>query len=161
MSDLKSYKSIIFKSLAFTILGFVGMTACLYSWIKFNLASNQAEPFVLKYISFISSISGLAILMSIFYNSGDLGIVLLFGSIVSFFIMVLGYYLKNDEIAKTSRGYFLPIFINKETKEILKTISMLESDIGNIFRKFESNQDLISKKEKLDIKKNLLFIFIF
>ena len=49
--------------------------------------------------------------MSIFYNSGDLGIVLLFGSIVSFFIMVLGYYLKNDEIAKTSRGYFLPIFI--------------------------------------------------
>ena len=93
------------------ILGFVGMTACLYSWIKFNLASNQAEPFVLKYISFISSISGLAILMSIFYNSGDLGIVLLFGSIVSFFIMILGYYLKNDEIAKTSRGYFLPIFI--------------------------------------------------
>ena len=48
------------------ILGFVGMTVCLYSWIKFNLASNQAEPFVLKYISFISSISGLAILMSIF-----------------------------------------------------------------------------------------------
>ena len=93
------------------ILGFVGMTVCLYSWIKFNLASNQAEPFVLKYISFISSISGLAILMSIFYNSGDLGIVLLFGSIVSFFIMVLGYYLNSDEIAKTSRGYFLPIFI--------------------------------------------------
>ena len=93
------------------ILGFVGMTVCLYSWIKFNLASTQVEPFVLKYISFISSISGLAILMSIFYNSGDLGIVLLFGSIVSFFIMVLGYYLKNDEIAKTSRGYFLPIFI--------------------------------------------------
>ena len=48
------------------ILGFVGMTVCLYSWVKFNLASNQAEPFVLKYISFISSISGLAILMSIF-----------------------------------------------------------------------------------------------
>ena len=42
------------------ILGFVGMTVCLYSWIKFNLASNQAEPFVLKYISFISSISGLS-----------------------------------------------------------------------------------------------------
>ena len=37
---------------------------------------------------------------------------------------------------------------DKERKEILKTISMLESDIGNIFRKFESNQDLISKKEK-------------
>ena len=71
------------------ILGFVGMTACLYSWIKFNLASNQAEPFVLKYISFISSISGLAILLSIFYNSGDLGIVLLAFSIIALIVMIL------------------------------------------------------------------------
>ena len=93
------------------IIGSIGMILCLYTWIKFNLGTNQIEPFVLKYISSISFISGAAILWSIFVNSGDLGIVLLFGSIVSFFIMILGYYLKNDEIAKTSRGYFLPIFI--------------------------------------------------
>ena len=93
------------------IIGSLGMILCLYTWIKFNLGNNKIEPFVLKYISFISFISGAAILWSIFVNSGDLGIVLLFGSIVSFFIMILGFYLKNDEIAKTSRGYFLPIFI--------------------------------------------------
>ena len=93
------------------ILGSIGMILCLYTWIKFNLGNNKIEPFVLKYISFISFISGAAILWSIFVNSGDLGIVLLFGSIVSFFIMILGFYLKNDEISKTSRGYFLPIFM--------------------------------------------------
>ena len=92
------------------ILGFIGMTVCLFAWIKFNLASHQTEPFVLKYISFISSISGLAILLSIFYNSGDLGIVLLFGSIVSFFIMVLGYYLKNDELLKHQELFFTNIY---------------------------------------------------
>ncbi|GIS25210.1 MAG: hypothetical protein CM15mP126_4530 [Gammaproteobacteria bacterium] len=30
------------------ILGFIGMTICLFAWIKFNLASHQTEPFVLK-----------------------------------------------------------------------------------------------------------------
>ena len=93
------------------ILGSIGMIACLYTWIKFNLSPKAVEPFTLRYLSSISLISGLAILMSIFYNSGDLGIVLLFGSVVSFFIMILGYYLNNDEIAKTSRGYFLPLAI--------------------------------------------------
>ena len=93
------------------ILGSIGMIACLYTWIKFNLSPKMVEPFTLRYLSSISLISGLAILMSIFYNSGDLGIVLLFGSVVSFFIMILGYYLNNDEIAKTSRGYFLPLVI--------------------------------------------------
>ena len=86
------------------IIGSIGMIACLYTWIKFNLSPKTVEPFTLRYLSSISLISGLAILMSIFYNSGDLGIVLLFGSVVSFFIMILGYYLNNDEIAKTSRG---------------------------------------------------------
>ena len=93
------------------IIGSIGMIACLYTWIKFNLSPKMVEPFTLRYLSSISLISGLAILMSIFYNSGDLGIVLLFGSVVSFFIMILGYYLNNDEIANTSRGYFLPLVI--------------------------------------------------
>ena len=49
--------------------------------------------------------------MSIFYNSGDLGIVLLFGSLISLIVIIIGYFLKNKEIVSTSRGYFIPIFL--------------------------------------------------
>ena len=93
------------------IVGFIGMAICLISWIKFSIQKNDVEPFVVRYISAISFISGLALLLSIFYNSGDLGIVLLFGSFISFLIMIVGYFLNNTEIVSTSRGYFIPIFI--------------------------------------------------
>ena len=93
------------------IVGFIGMAICLISWIKFSIQKNDVQPFVVRYISTISFISGLALLLSIFYNSGDLGIVLLFGSFISFLIMIVGYFLNNTEIVSTSRGYFIPIFI--------------------------------------------------
>ena len=93
------------------IVGSIGMAICLISWIKFSIQKNDVEPFVVRYISTISFISGLALLLSIFYNSGDLGIVLLFGSFLSFLIMIVGYFLNNTEIVSTSRGYFIPIFI--------------------------------------------------
>ena len=93
------------------IVGSIGMALCLFSWIKFSIEKNEIEPFVVRYISSISLISGLALLISIFNNSGDLSIVLLFGSIISLLIMILGYFLKNSEIVSTSRGYFIPIFL--------------------------------------------------
>ena len=93
------------------IVGSIGMALCLFSWIKFSIEKNETEPFVVRYISSISLISGLALLISIFNNSGDLSIVLLFGSIISLLIMILGYFLKNSEIVSTSRGYFIPIFL--------------------------------------------------
>ncbi len=93
------------------IVGSIGMALCLFSWIKFSIEKNEIEPFVIRYISSISLISGLALLISIFNNSGDLSIVLLFGSIISLLIMILGYFLKNSEIVSTSRGYFIPIFL--------------------------------------------------
>ena len=93
------------------ILGFIGMAICLFSWIKFNIEKNEVEPFIVRYISSISLISGLALLLSIFYNSGDLGIVLLFGSLISLIVIIIGYLFKNKEIVSTSRGYFIPIFL--------------------------------------------------
>ena len=94
------------------IIGFAGMAICLIVWIKFSINNDEeAEPFVIKYLSQISFISGAAILLSIFYNSGDLGIVLLFGTLISFIVMITGYYLKNNEIIKTSRGYLIPLFV--------------------------------------------------
>ena len=87
------------------------MALCLFGWIKFNLSNTDTEPFIMRYISSISFISGLALLLSIFYNSGDLGIVLLVGSIIAFIVMVFGYYVNNSEIKITARGYFIPIII--------------------------------------------------
>ena len=93
------------------IIGIIGMTVCLITWIRFNINDQEAEPFVIKYLSTISFISGIALLLSIFYNSGDLGIVLLAFSIIAFMVMICGYYLKNTEIISTSRGYLIPIFV--------------------------------------------------
>jgi len=93
------------------IIGSIGMALCLFGWIKSNLSNTDAEPFIMRYISSISFISGLALLLSIFYNSGDLGIVLLAGSIIAFIVMVFGYYVNNSEIKITARGYFIPIII--------------------------------------------------
>ena len=87
------------------------MALCLFGWIKSNLSNTDTEPFIMRYISSISFISGLALLLSIFYNSGDLGIVLLVGSIIAFIVMVFGYYVNNSEIKITARGYFIPIII--------------------------------------------------
>ncbi|MAR94789.1 MAG: signal peptidase I [Gammaproteobacteria bacterium] len=91
------------------ILGIGGMTVCLISWIRYNLNEEHSEPLVVKYISTISLISGIALLLSIFLNSGDLGIVLLAGSIIAFIVMLIGYYFKNAEIFSSARGYFIPI----------------------------------------------------
>lgn len=93
------------------IIGILGMTLCLITWIRFNINDQEAEPFVIKYLSSISFISGIALLLSIFYNSGDLGIVLLAFSIIALIVMICGYYFKNTEIISTSRGYLIPIFV--------------------------------------------------
>ena len=74
------------------IVGLLGMTVCLYSWIKFSIEQNDVEPIVVKYISTISFISGAALLLSIFYNSGNLDIVLLFASIIAFIVMTIGFF---------------------------------------------------------------------
>ena len=86
------------------ISGLLGMTLCLYSWIKFSIEQNEVEPLIVKYISTISFISGAALLLSIFYNSGNLDIVLLFASIIAFIVMTVGVFLKNFEITSTARG---------------------------------------------------------
>ena len=93
------------------IIGIVGMLACLLSWIRFSISDQKTEPLLIKYLSTISFISAISLLLSIFYNSGDLGIVLLAGSVIAFTVMILGYFLKNTEIVSTSRGYLIPILV--------------------------------------------------
>ena len=91
------------------IIGIAGISLCLITWIRYSVSDQKSQPFFIKYLSTISFISAIALLLSIFYNSGDLGIVLLAGSIIAFIVMILGYFLKNAEIVSTSRGYLIPI----------------------------------------------------
>ncbi len=73
------------------LLGVFGMTASVIAWIRFNLQDSKTEPFLIKYLSFIGFISAIALLISIFINSGDLGIILLVGAIISFLVLLVIY----------------------------------------------------------------------
>lgn len=89
------------------------MGACLAVWIKDTLTKNQSDNknFLVENLSYISTSFGLLMLFSIFQNAGDLGIVLLFGSLISLIVLIVGVAVKNQEIISSSRGYFIPLFI--------------------------------------------------
>jgi signal peptidase I len=89
------------------------MGACLAVWIKDTLTNNESDHknFLVENLSYISTSFGLLMLFSIFQNAGDLGIVLLFGSLISLIVLIVGIAFKNQEIISSSRGYFIPLFI--------------------------------------------------
>ena len=93
------------------ILSLIGMFACLALWVRNSIKESDDFAFIIKNLSTISTAFGLLMLYSIFINAGDLGIVLLIGSIVSLIVLLLGIYLKNKTIVSSSRGYFIPIFL--------------------------------------------------
>ena len=89
------------------------MGACLAVWIKDTLTNNESDHknFLVENLSYISTSFGLLMLFSIFQNAGDLGIVLLFGSLISLIVLIVGIAVKNQEIISSSRSYFIPLFI--------------------------------------------------
>ena len=95
------------------IISLLGMVACLAIWIKDTLTNNESDHknFLVENLSYISTSFGLLMLFSIFQNAGDLGIVLLFGSLISLIVLIVGIAVKNQEIISSSRGYFIPLFI--------------------------------------------------
>ena len=95
------------------IISLLGMGACLAVWIKDTLTKNESDNknFLVENLSYVSTPFGLLMLFSIFQNAGDLGIVLLFGSLISLIVLIVGIAVKNQEIISSSRGYFIPLFI--------------------------------------------------
>ena len=95
------------------IISLLGMTACLVIWLNDTLKDEESNKknLLVENLSTISTLFGLLMLISIFINAGDLGIVLLFGSLISLVILLIGIGLKNQEIISSSRGYFIPLFI--------------------------------------------------
>ena len=58
-------------------------------------------------LGFLSALLGI---YRIFVNAGDLGIVLLLGSIICLIILLAGVVKKNDLLTTTGKGWFLPVF---------------------------------------------------
>ena len=72
------------------ISSILGMAIILGFWIKSEIDESLEENFVIKNISFLSTIFGLMMLYSIFVNAGDLSIVLLVASIISLIVLIVG-----------------------------------------------------------------------
>lgn len=58
-------------------------------------------------LGFLSALLGI---YRIFVNAGDLGVVLLLGSIICLIILIAGVVKKNDLLTTTGKGWFLPVF---------------------------------------------------
>ena len=96
------------------IISVLGILTCLCLWLLRSLNiifKNHDIKKVENYLSWIGVSLAFLILLMIFVTAGDLGILLLVGSIVSFLLMVVGLIAKNTEIAKTGRGWFAPFFL--------------------------------------------------
>ena len=92
------------------IISIIGMAVVLASWIVDETSETNNSNFVVNNSSMLTTFFGFMMLYSIFINAGDLGIVLLVGSIISLIVLLIGSVLKNNEIISSSRGYFIPIF---------------------------------------------------
>jgi signal peptidase I len=93
------------------IISIIGMATVLVAWIISETKEGYKDNFVASNSSMLSTIFGLMMLYSIFINAGDLSIVLLVGSVISLLVLLVGFFLKNNEIISSSRGYFIPIFL--------------------------------------------------
>ena len=96
------------------IISVLGILICVFLWFlrSLNLIfKNHDIKEVENYLSWIGVSMAFLILLMIFVTAGDLGILLLIGSLVSFLLMLAGLAAKNIEIVKTGRGWFLPFFL--------------------------------------------------
>ena len=71
-----------------------------------NTLSDQMQQ-TLYTLGFLSALLGI---YRIFVNAGDLGVVLLLGSIICLIILIAGVVMKNDLLTTTGKGCFLPVF---------------------------------------------------
>ena len=94
------------------IFSMIGMAAVLFSWIASEIKENFKDNFIVNNSSALTTIFGLMMLYSIFINAGDLSVVLLVGSMISLVVLLVGVIIKNNEIISSTRGYFVPIFLN-------------------------------------------------
>ncbi len=94
----------IFLISLFALFCFIGI------WIfqvLHNTLTDQSQQLI--YVAGLSST--LVGIYRIFVNAGDLGVVLLIGSIICLIILLVGVIQKNNLLKTTGRGWFFPVFL--------------------------------------------------
>ena len=92
------------------ILACLGVLAAIGFWIRFNL-DNTINPRLEERLNFIGFIFAVIGIWRLFVNAGDLGIILLVGTVVSVIIFLIGVFAKNIVLRKTGRNWTIPIFL--------------------------------------------------
>ena len=104
----------MFKDL-YLIAGIIGILSLVFVWVLISIGliyKQQDTNKIEKILSTLGTIFALFILWRVFVTSGDLGILLLIGSVVSFTLMILGYFIdQSKKIFRAARGWFIPFFL--------------------------------------------------
>lgn len=104
----------MFKDL-YLIAGIIGILSLVFVWVLISIGliyKQQDTNKIEKILSTSGTIFALFILWRVFVTSGDLGILLLIGSVVSFTLMILGYFIdQSKKIFRAARGWFIPFFL--------------------------------------------------
>ena len=91
------------------IIALLSVSTLIGFWIYKVLTDTLSDQMqkTLYTLGFLSALLGI---YRIFVNAGDLGVVLLLGSIICLIILIAGVVMKNDLLTTTGKGWFLPVF---------------------------------------------------
>ena len=91
------------------IIALLSVSTLIGFWIYKVLTDTLSDQMqqTLYTLGFLSALLGI---YRIFVNAGDLGVVLLLGSIICLIILIAGFVMKNDLLTTTGKGWFLPVF---------------------------------------------------
>ena len=97
------------------LIAITGILICLLLWaseaIKLQTDSEDVEIPNQGILSKIGFFLGLVILYRVYVNAGDLSIILLLATIISFIIWITGRASKNHYLRSSGKGWFIPIFL--------------------------------------------------
>ncbi len=91
------------------IIALLSVSTLIGFWIYKVLTETLSDQMqqTLYTLGFLAALLGI---YRIFVNAGDLGVVLLLGSIICLIILIAGVVMKNDLLTTTGKGWFLPVF---------------------------------------------------
>ncbi|MDA0759676.1 MAG: signal peptidase I [Proteobacteria bacterium] len=91
------------------IIALLSVSTLIGFWIYKVLTDTLSDQMqqTLYTLGFLSALLGI---YRIFVNAGDLGVVLLLGSIICLIILIAGVVMKNGLLTTTGKGWFLPVF---------------------------------------------------
>ncbi|MDA1342030.1 MAG: signal peptidase I [Proteobacteria bacterium] len=91
------------------IIALLSVSTLIGFWIYKVLTDSLTDQMqqTIYTLGFLSALLGI---YRIFVNAGDLGVVLLVGSIICLIILIAGVVKKNDLLTTTGKGWFLPVF---------------------------------------------------